>query len=282
MLGTIFAIEEFSTFDGPGIRTSVFLKGCPLKCQWCHNPEGQSFAPEYLRGPNGCLGCGACLKAGEAATGTPCLVEESIIACPRNLIRLCGQQYSPEELLEKLQPSFWMLESTGGGVTFSGGEPLSQADFLLACLKLLEGKIHRAVQTSGYAPSAVFRKILDAADYILFDLKHLNPSVHMHYTGVDNTKILENYKILAASGKEFITRIPLIPGVNDTKSNLTETAQFLQELKVSKIELLPYNKGAGAKYRSVGKTYSIDFDPTQEPLTRLDIFQKYHIEVRIL
>ena len=282
MLGTIFAIEEFSTFDGPGIRTSVFLKGCPLKCQWCHNPEGQSFAPEYLRSPNGCLGCGACLKAGEVATGTPCLVEESVMACPRHLVRKCGEQISAEELVRRLEPKFWMLRSAGGGLTFSGGEPLNQPEFLMECLELLDGKIHRAVQTSGFANAVTFQKVLSTADYILFDLKHMDSDIHRHFTGVDNIQILENYALLASSGKDFITRIPLIPGVNDTEVNLKQTAQFLSTHHVDRIELLPYNTGAGAKYRSAGRVYQVDFDEAQKPQPHIDIFHEFGIEVTVL
>lgn len=212
MKGTVFSIEEFSVFDGPGIRTTVFLKGCPLKCQWCHNPEGQRFQPEYLRSPNGCLGCMACVEAGRKLTGKPCLVEQSISACPRNLVRLCGDTYTPEDLTALLEKKLWMLNTAGGGITFSGGEPLSQPGFLTECLKLLEGKTHRAIQTSGFGPEAVFRQALEHCEYVLYDLKHMDPAVHRHYTGVDNDQILSNYRTLVQSGKAFITRIPLIPG----------------------------------------------------------------------
>jgi len=282
MDGTIFSIEEFSTFDGPGIRTTVFLKGCPLRCQWCHNPEGQSFQPELLRSPNGCLKCGACIEAGRSKTGLPCLVEESIAACPRNLIRMCGETLSVSQLLEHLEPKLWMLESTGGGVTFSGGEPLSQPEFLLDCLKALENKTHRAVQTCGFAPSAVFQRVLQNCDYLLFDIKHMDGAVHYRYTGVDNQQILENYRALATSGKEFITRVPLIPGVNDTQANLRATAAFLHDLQVHKIELLPYHTTAGAKYCCVGRTYKPDFDQTLTPTPHTEIFSDYNIEVTIL
>lgn len=282
MQGQIFSIEEFSTFDGPGIRTTVFLKGCPLKCMWCHNPEGQNFASQLMRSFNGCLHCGACTKAGMEATGTPCLTEESITACPRNLIRWCGEAVLPEELVQRLDKLLWMLNSSGGGITFSGGEPLSQPEFLLECLMLLNGKTHRAVQTSGYASEAVFRKVLSHCDYMLFDLKHMDHLLHRKYTGVSNEPILRNYRILAQSDVPFITRIPLIPGVNDTADNLTATAMLLQSLQVNRIELLPYNTGAGAKYASVGMSYSPTFDPTVTPNPHKEIFLNYGIEVHVL
>lgn len=282
MEGTIFSIEEFSTFDGPGIRTSVFLKGCPLRCQWCHNPEGQDFHKELLRSPNGCLHCSACLQVGLETTGKAQLCAQSIAVCPKNLIRNCGETLSPEALVKRLETKLPMLSAAGGGVTFSGGEPLAQPEFLIECLKLLVGKTHRAVQTSGYASDTAFTQMLKDCDYVLFDLKHLDPAVHKAYTGVDNSRILANYNALAKSGVDFITRIPLIPRVNDTVKNLTETTQLLQCLGVKKIELLPYNKAAGAKYASVGKKYSIAFDPKIEPNPHTAIFHSYGIEVTIL
>lgn len=222
------------------------------------------------------------MDAGVAATGSPCLVEESILACPRHLVRKCGEQYTPEQLIAKLEKKFWMLQSAGGGVTFSGGEPMCQPEFLLECLQLLDGKIHRAVQTSGYADTAIFQKVLCSADYILYDLKHMNPQLHKYYTGRDNQQILENYALLASSGKDFITRVPLIPGVNDTEENLSQTAKHLHALGIHKIELLPYNKGAGAKYRAAGKSYRVDFDETKQPEAHPDIFSQYDIEVTVL
>ena len=276
-MGKLFSIEEMSTFDGPGLRMTVFLKGCPLRCMWCHNPEGQSFESQYIRSENGCLHCEACLQAGGGR-----LTEKSVQSCPRNLVRLCGEDLSPEELLRKLESKFWMLNAAGGGVTFSGGEPLSQPDFLLECLELLAGKTHRAVQTSGFAPADTFRRVLAQCDYVLYDLKLMDPEKHKQYTGVDNSRILENYSILAASGKPFITRIPLIPGVNDTRENLSRTAAFMQALGVGKLELLPYNRAAGAKYKMLGRQYETDFDPTAMPQIHKDIFEAHGIEVSVL
>lgn len=274
MHGRIFSIEEFSTFDGPGARCTVFMKGCPLRCQWCHNPEGQRFDPEIIRSPNGCIGCGTCVQTG--------MCEASIPLCPQHLLRLCGEELTPEALVHRLEPKLQMLSLIGGGITFSGGEPLSQGPFVLECLKLLMGKTHRAIQTSGFCPERLFCSALKNCEYMLFDLKLMNTDLHKHYTGIGNETILANYRTLAASGLEFTTRIPLIPGVNDTTENITATAKFMQSLNVKQIELLPYNKAAGAKYRSVNRTYTVDFDEHDDPIIRFEIFQNHNIEVNVL
>ncbi len=275
MYGIIFSIEEFSVYDGPGIRSTVFLKGCPLKCSWCHNPEGQSAYPEFMRNPNGCVHCGSCMdKSGR-------LSEESIKKCPMNLIRKCGENIDSEELCARLSKNADMY-SGGGGVTFSGGEPLYQSDFLLACLEFLKGKVHTVVQTSGFCTSAVFERVLASADYFLFDLKLADEKEHIRYTGVSNKPIRKNFERLAASGKSYVTRIPLIPGVTDTERNIEAIAEFMNKNGVFYAELMPYNKMAGGKYKAVGREYLPEFDPTAEVKTRKNIFKKHNIEIKIL
>ena len=273
----VFSIEEFSTFDGPGIRTTVFLKGCPLKCSWCHNPEGQGFENEILKAQNGCEGCGECVKAGDGA-----LNERSIAACPNRLLRWCGTEYTPESLFKKLSKNFDILKMAGGGVTFSGGEPLAHPTFLKECLARFEGHIHRAVQTCGYGDRVAFREVLQLADYFLFDLKLADNAAHERYTGVGNRLIHENFEALLQSGKPFTVRTPLIPGVTDTPENLTGIARFLKARGVSSIELLPYNKAAGGKYAAVGRTYAPDFDEQAESAPRLEIFESHHINATVL
>ncbi len=280
--GRIFSIEEFAIHDGPGVRMTIFFKGCPLSCQWCHSPEGQDFAPQLLRSPNGCLGCGACLQAGQRVTGSPTLVPESIAVCPKGLIRLCGEDITSEALCARILRRADFLASAGGGVTFSGGEPLAQTDFLKACLSRLSGKVHCALQTCGFAPPARFAEILPLCDHVLYDLKLMDAQAHKHYCGVDNDRILANYRTLASSGKEFITRIPLIPGVNDTEENLGATARLMQECGVKRVELLPYHPFTGSKYAMTGRVYAPEFDDSRAPTPRTEIFESYDIEVHLL
>ncbi len=274
-MGLVFSIEEFSVFDGPGIRNTVFLKGCPLRCTWCHNPEGQNPRNELVRSPNGCLRCGACVD-NDAHT----LTKDSITACPRRLIRYCATEYTPRSLCEKLLKNAPFLKE--GGVTFSGGEPLYQFEFLLSCLKLLEGKLHRAVQTSGFAAKKQFDTVLQNCDYMLFDLKLLDDAAHKAFTGVSNALILRNFRTLCENGLPHVIRMPLIPGVTDTKDNITAAARLLQSCEQEYIELLPYNKAAGAKYAMVGRAYAPGFSEQNNSNARIDIFEAHGIRAKVL
>lgn len=278
--GLVFSIEEFSVFDGPGIRTSVFLKGCPLRCEWCHNPEGQSFTNEILRSPNGCISCGACEANAAEKDGKRSFTEASINACPNGLLRYCAIEYTPQSLCEKLEKNLPLLNASGGGVTFSGGEPTANPAFLLECLSLLEGKTHRAVQTCGFCSPEVFGRVLANCDYVLFDIKLVDDAMHQKYTGVSNAVILENFHTLAASGKDFVIRVPLIPTVNDTEENIRATAELLQQNGITYVELLPYNKLAGAKYKLAGMEYTPSFDGSIPVNLHTDLFAAYGIEAR--
>lgn len=274
----VFSIEEFSVFDGPGIRTSVFLMGCPLRCEWCHNPEGQGYKNFILRSQNGCLKCGNCLKFAERSGDKSIFTEDSIKNCPQNLLRYCAKKYTAEKLCAKLEKNIPILNASGGGITFSGGEPTSNHNFLLECLSLLEGKTNRAVQTSGYCEQSVFAKILDNCDYMLFDVKLVDDALHKRYTGVSNHVILENFRTLASSGKNFVIRTPLIPTVTDTEANSEKIARLLCENGVKYIELLPYNKMAGSKYSLAEKVYQPSFDESCPVALRTEIFARYGIE----
>ncbi len=278
----IFSIEEFSVFDGPGMRTSVFLMGCPLRCEWCHNPEGQRFSNFILRSPNGCLRCGECEKYTTVKNGTREFSEESIIHCPNKLLRYCGEEMSAEELCRKLEKNLAILNAAGGGVTFSGGEPTASPAFLLNCLSRLEGKSHRAVQTSGYCPPSVFCEVLKNCDYMLYDIKLVDGAAHKRYTGVSNELILKNFATLSKSQKDFVIRTPLIPTVTDTEENTRAIAELLFRNNVKYIEFLPYNKMAGAKYTLAGQTYEPSFDETAPVHLREDILKEYEIKYRII
>ena len=250
--GKIFAIEEFSTFDGPGIRTTIFLKGCPLRCTWCHNPEGQIPQSEILRSPHG------------------------------DIIRISGEDYTVKELTDKIEKNIDLLNKNGGGVTFSGGEPLCQREFLTECLKNLNGSTHRAVQTSGYCEGEEFTEVLKNAEYILYDLKIINNQKHIEFTGQSNEKIIANFFTLARSNIEFCIRIPLIPTVTDTKENIKDIACLMNEAGVSYCELMPYNKMAGGKYSMLGRKYMPNFDEIRESEIHEDIFQEHNIQIKIL
>lgn len=279
--GMVFAIEEFSTFDGPGIRTTVFLKGCPLRCSWCHNPEGQSFEQEVLKSPNGCLKCGRCIETARKLTGKAVLVPECVPVCPRNLIRISGTEYSADELCQKLLKNVRFYQN-GGGVTFSGGEPLSQARFVKECFINLKGKVSRALQTSGYCDKNVFADILTETDYVLFDLKVLNPELSKKHTGADISVILDNFDTLVKSGVPFTVRLPLIPGVTDTEENIKDIIQILKSHGINYAEALPYNKSAGAKYKLCDREYLPQFDAKREVHIPIKEFSENNIELKVL
>lgn len=281
MKGNIFSIEEFSVFDGPGIRTTVFLKGCPLKCSWCHNPEGQNYNTEIIKTPNGCIGCGNCIKTSIIKNGIPVLTEESIKKCPQNLIKFCGEIYESEDLCNKLLKNKRILQN-GGGVTFSGGEPFVQKDFLFEMLSKLKNNLHTAIQTSGYCDEEVISESLNLANYFLFDIKLANDDIHKKYTGVSNKIILNNLSLLAKSEIPFTIRTPLIPGVTDTEENIKGIAEILINNNINYIELLPYNKMAGGKYKMLGRKYTPDFDDKKEVIVRTKIFERYNIKTKIM
>ncbi len=280
MEANIFSIEEFSIYDGPGIRTTVFLKGCPLRCVWCHNPEGQTFEPQIVRSPNGCINCGNCTKFAACENDTITYTEKCIANCPLHLLRVSGQPMTASQLFDKVIKNAPMLSD--GGITFSGGEPLAHPQFLAECMSLFKGKLHIALQTSGYAKPEVFNKILPLCDLVLFDLKIINNEKHIQYTGCSNEDILINFKTLASSGTDFIVRVPLIPTVTDTEENVTDICRIMNESGAKYAELLPYNKMAGSKYALVGREYNPPFDEKTEVCIRPEIWAENGIEIKIL
>lgn len=280
MNGLIFSMEEFSVYDGPGIRSTVFFKGCPLQCSWCHNPEGQKAIVEIVRSRNGCIDCKQCIHNGILQNGVFSFTEASIKKCPMGLLRKCGWNMESHQLCNKILKNLILLKN--GGVTFSGGEPFFQGAFLLECLRILHGTIHTAIQTSGYCDADLFDEALELADYFLFDLKLADPTEHLKFTGVSNEKILRNFSTLAGSGKEFVVRIPLIPGVTDRDENIHGIVQILKSCGVSYVELLPYNKMAGGKYSMLGRSYEPDFDEHQAVRIPEAILKENQIQYMVL
>ena len=283
MEGTIFDIKEFSVYDGPGVRTTVFFKGCPLSCQWCHNPEGLSPEPEIWVNAGSCLHCGKCAVEDCALrlTGRCNACGRCVYRCPNAFRKICGKRVSADVLEERLLKQKIFLAD--GGATFSGGEPTMQPDFLLEMLgRMKKNGIHTAVQTSAFCKPEQFEKIISAADFFLFDIKHADAEAHRKFTGVPNTVILENLRALIRSKKPFIARTPLIEGVNDAKENLAASAALVAGAEgLQRYELLPYNGAAGGKYAMVGRVYEhrefrapshVDLSP----------FRERGIEVRVL
>lgn len=281
MKGVVFDIKEFAVFDGPGIRTTVFLKGCPLRCQWCHNPEGLSPEPQLTVSPASCTRCGECLK--HCPTPGHCTAcGQCVPWCPRGLRRIAGARMSSEELAKKLLRGRDLLEESGGGFTFSGGEPLMQWPFVREVVAQLDG-MHCAVETSGYAPDAVFREVMDTLDLVMMDIKLTDPEKHRRFTGVDNAPILRHADMLCAGNTPFIIRMPLIPGVNDEPAHFEAVAGRVAGAKaLQRVELLPYHKTAGAKYGMVGLEYKPEFDVDRPVKIDLEPFQRRGIPVTAL
>ncbi|MFO7569914.1 MAG: glycyl-radical enzyme activating protein [Smithellaceae bacterium] len=267
--GLIFNIQKFSVHDGPGIRTTVFLKGCPLKCAWCSNPESQNFFPELLVRDMNCTRCGACVAACPRGairiTGKhgriidrqkcdQCLL--CVQSCLYDALRACGTCMTVQETVAEVMQDRLFYENSGGGVTLSGGEPLSQMAFtetlLEACKK--EG-LHTALETSGAAPWSDMERVLRFVDLLLFDIKHLDSNQHEKMTGVHNFRILENLRQSAAQSVLWL-RVPLISGFNDSESHIKKIAFLGADVGAQKISLLPYHEGGKTKSRQMGKVYA--------------------------
>ena len=280
MTGVVFDIKEFAVYDGPGIRTTVFLKGCPLRCQWCHNPEGLSPLPQLMVSRAACTHCGACQAACANEKCTAC--GKCVPHCRLGLRKIAGQRMEASVLAKKLLRGRRLLESSSGGITFSGGEPLLQWDFVEEVISHLDG-LHTAIETSGYASDEVFARMMSTVDFIMMDLKLTDPDKHKRFCGVDNAPILRHADMLCAGNVPFVIRVPLIPGVNDTEEHLTAVAERIQGAKaLVRVELLPYHKTAGAKYGMAGMEYKPEFDPAQAVHVWPEIFEQRGIAVIIL
>jgi pyruvate formate lyase activating enzyme len=257
MTGIVFDIRRFSLHDGPGIRTTVFMKGCPLRCVWCHNPESISPNIQLLYKAELCLTCDSCVK----------------MNCPAEARKAIGEVISDEAVMTRILRDRFTFDESGGGVTFSGGEPLMQFDFLKSLLqRCKEERLHVAVDTSGYAPWRQVQEVAELADLFLFDLKLIDEKDHLQFTGVSNTGILENLKKLCDNNKSIEIRIPIIPGITDTGANIEGTKRFLLQLRnPPPVRLLPHHQVAMAKYERFGMKCRLPptEDPTEERMAEL-------------
>jgi pyruvate formate lyase activating enzyme len=262
--GVVFNIQRYSIHDGPGIRTTAFLKGCPLRCLWCQNPESQTARPEVFFVSENCTGCGACVEAcpegaievseGRSKTDralcTGC--GKCAEVCPNEARNLMGRHVTAGEVFEEVAADDIFYQRSGGGVTLSGGEPLAQPEFATAVLRLCkDASIHTTLDTCGHARWETIRQVLEHVDLVLYDFKHMDPQQHERYTGVSNELILENAKrIHQELGIPMLARVPVIPGYNDTAENLAATARFVAtELGDSiKVHLLPYHRLGETKH----------------------------------
>ncbi|MCK4257488.1 MAG: glycyl-radical enzyme activating protein [Halanaerobiales bacterium] len=295
--GSIFNIQRYSVHDGPGIRTTIFLKGCPLSCWWCHNPESQSSKLERVFRQEQCIGCGTCIKIcankaivlidGKASINdASCsLCGECVHFCPVNAVEMMGKIVTVEDVMKEIKKDVIFFDESGGGVTFSGGEPLVQNEFLYDLLdRCKQEEIHTTVDTSGYISWEKLNQIASRTDLFLYDIKLMDNEKHKKYIGVSNVLILENLKKLSESDKKIFARIPAIPGINDDDENIIKTGEFLSKLKIDQVNLLPYHNIGIDKYKKLGMTYKVQNVkvPSDEKMNQLsEILKRMGLNVKI-
>ena len=270
-VGVVFDVKRYAIHDGPGIRTTAFFKGCPLRCRWCHNPESWRQDRELARRDRVCLACGRCVDA--CTHGAITLTDhrpvtdparcvfcgDCIDRCPATAREIIGREVTVDQLMDEITADRVFFDQSGGGATFSGGEPLAQPDFLLAMLTACRRQeIHTAVDTACHAPWEVVQAVAELADLFLIDLKHLDPAAHEAWTGVSNDTIFSNVQRLSQAGRSIIFRMPIIPGVNDDDENLAATARFVASLPTpAPLELLPLNGIVHSKLPRLVDDYEI-------------------------
>lgn len=285
MRGVVFDVKRYSVHDGPGIRTTVFLKGCPLSCAWCHNPESQAREAELVFWSDRCVGCGTCeavcpesaiAVSSDGVTTDPALCRRCgrcAAACPAEARQMVGRTMTPHEVMEVVLRDRLYFDESGGGVSFSGGEPLMQRAFLMELLRLFRGEdVHSVVDTSGLAPAAAILEMAEWADLILYDLKIMDTDRHRRFTGVGNEAILSNLELLMSTGALVEIRVPVIPGINDDDENFRRMDAFLTTLpRRPRVALLPYHRGARGKHERFGRVFALGdlAGPSAERLSEL-------------
>ncbi|MFW5985327.1 MAG: glycyl-radical enzyme activating protein [Halanaerobiaceae bacterium] len=269
MHGIIFDIDHFAAHDGPGIRTTVYFKGCPLHCIWCHSPESQKKTPEILYMKDKCTFCGKCVsvcpeglisitrdKKRNYKRQDCILCGKCLNTCPTGALELSGKKVSATEVLEEIKENILFYKNSGGGVTLTGGEVLFQPVFAKQLLKKIKQEgIHTIVETSGRGQEKDLLEFVPFVDDFYYDLKIINPEKHYRYTGMDNKKIINNLRSLSQKTENIVVRIPLIPEYTDQLSNIKKIYHLVQEFKIKRVHLLPYNTGAPAKYEWLQKEY---------------------------
>ena len=269
--GTIFNVERCSFVDGPGIRTTVFFKGCNLRCAWCHNPESQNFEAQMLFYQSKCAGCGKCKEKCPNHFNSCDLCGTCTFYCPQDAREICGAEYTVGNVMKEILKDRALFETSGGGVTFSGGECMLQIDFLEEILKeCKQNGIHTAVDTAGHLPWGSFEKILPYTDLFLYDVKSMDEEIHRRYVGVDNGLILENLAKLLHSGANVWVRMPVVAGVNDHPCEMQKLKQFFEQNGYPQnIELLPYHSMGEHKYVALGRTAETFDPPNAETIQKL-------------
>jgi pyruvate formate lyase activating enzyme len=296
--GMVFSVQRYSLQDGPGIRTTVFLKGCSLRCRWCSNPESQNPHPEILFRSQSCKARRACLAVCEVGAisfgdGAPHLDRglctgcmDCVKACPNAAFEISGERMFLDEVVEEVCKDELFYTNSGGGVTLSGGEPLCQPEFAYRLLKRCKGKaLHTVLDTCGHAPWETLSRLLRYTDLVLYDLKHLDPARHLEGTGVDNDLILENLSRTIDSNQSRVwIRIPVIPDYNDSEAHFRELAAFIQKKPVEKVSLLAYHEWGRSKHAALGREYPLHptgFLPKERLAPLKEILETAGIDVTI-
>jgi pyruvate formate lyase activating enzyme len=291
----LFNIQKFSVHDGPGIRTTIFFKGCPLTCQWCHNPESQSYQAEILIDRDRCTRCGACEKhcSQQAAwqnnhqlfyDAEKCnACERCIDYCCKNAREIAGKEYTVQDVMQEIHKDKAFYEQSGGGVTLSGGEVMTQIDFVEELVKACkEQGITVVIDTCGYAPSENFLRIMKYVDVFLYDIKLMDSGEHEHYTGRDNALILENLRLLSNHDAVIQLRLPLIEGINTKNEQIQDIIDFIATLKIHSINLLPYHHMGQGKYKKLNCPLPVLERPSDLRLEEIQsMFKQANYKVQI-